>query len=625
MAIRIQQKRNQPPLGAILDAEGRCQFCVWAPESEQVTLHLLSPDRLMTMERDADGYHRLTVENVPAGALYSYQLKEGVDRPDPASRSQPQGVHGPSQVMESSFSWTDDRWVGIPLEDYIFYELHVGTFTPEGTFGAIIPHLESLKALGITAIEIMPVGQFPGERNWGYDGVNIYAVQQSYGGVDGLKRLVNACHEHGLAVVLDVVYNHLGPEGNYLNDFGPYFTDRYHTPWGSALNFDGLQSDEVRRYFIENALYWIKDFHIDALRLDATHAMLDFSADTFLEVLVATIHREAHRLNRHIYLIAENDRSDDRLLRPRELGGYGLDAQWSDELHHTLHTLLTGELVGYYEDFGKFPQLVSALKRGYVYAGEYSPFRGRHHGTFQSDLPAERFVVCTQNHDQVGNRMNGDRLAQLVSFESLKLAAGVVLLSPYLPLLFMGEEFASSSPFLFFSSFEDPELATAVSKGRKEEFKGHNWGDEVPDPQDEATFQQSKLDHSLRDQGHHRVLLDFYTELIRLRKSLPALSNLDKDRMEVIGFERDQVIFMHRWHADSDVIAVYNFSDQPVSLTLPMPQGDWKCQLHSADARWHPDEQSATELEIPSWDNGSSAQLFLPATSFILLVKQHHD
>jgi maltooligosyltrehalose trehalohydrolase len=525
-------------------------------------------------------------------------------------------------VVASEFAWTDDRWIGIPLESYIFYELHVGTFTTEGTFDAIIPQLEALKSLGVTAIEIMPIGQFPGDRNWGYDGVNIYAVQNSYGGVVGLKRLVNACHEYGLAVVLDVVYNHLGPEGNYLNDFGPYFTDRYHTPWGSALNFDGERSDHVRRYFIENALYWITEFHVDALRLDATHAMLDFSADTFLEVLVSTVQDEARVLNRHVYLIAENDRSDDRLLRPRELGGYGLDAQWSDELHHVLHTLLTGENVGYYEDFGQFPQLVGALKRGFVYAGEYSPFRARHHGTFRNDLPAERFVVCTQNHDQVGNRMKGDRLAQLVSFESLKLAAGIVLLSPYLPLLFMGEEFASPSPFLFFSSFEDPELATAVSKGRKEEFKGHNWGDDVPDPQDETTFQQSKLDLSLRDQGHHRVLLDFYTELIHLRKTLPALSNLDKDRLEVIGYERERVVLMHRWQGDSDVIAVFNFAPQAVSLTLPVPQGEWECLLHSADPHWQGDDQNQTSPEIPTWDREAPAQLTLPASSFILLAKQ---
>lgn len=631
MATILQKYRqNRRELGAMLTPDGRCHFCVWGPFAQQMTLHLLGPeDQYLPMERDAEGYHRLSVEGVAPGTLYAYQPDGNAERPDPASRSQPQGVHGPSQVIDAAFAWTDDRWAGIPLDQYIFYELHVGTFTPEGTFDEVIPHLKDLAALGVTAIEIMPVAQFPGERNWGYDGVNLFAVQNSYGSADGLKRLVNACHAHGLAVVLDVVYNHLGPEGNYLSDFGPYFTERYHTPWGAGLNFDGVNSDHVRRFFIENALNWINEFHIDGLRLDATHAMLDFSANTFLETLVDAVHQEGERLHRQVVLIAENDRSDDRLLRPVELGGYGLDAQWSDELHHVLHTLLTGEAFGYYEDYGKFSQLVSALKHGFVYSGAYSPFRGRHHGTFRTDLPAECFVVCTQNHDQVGNRMNGDRLSQLVSFESLKLASGIVLLSPYLPLLFMGEEFASPTPFLFFSSFEDPELAAAVSKGRAEEFDGHDWSEDVPDPQDEETFHRSKLDHSLRGQGRHALMLDFYTELIHLRKTLPALSHLNKDRLEVIGYEREQVIFMHRWHEDhletSDVIAVYNFSDHPVTLSLPVPAGNWKCMLHSADRRWQHETDSQITPEIPDWDADSPAELSLPATAFILLVKHEHQ
>lgn len=624
-------QRNRRELGAMLTTDGRCHFCVWAPFAQQMTLHLISPgSRRLPMERDAEGYHRLTVDGVEPGMLYLYQPDGGDERPDPASRSQPQGVHGPSEVIDPVFAWTDDRWAGIPLSSYIFYELHVGTFTPEGTFDAIIPHLEALTALGVTAIELMPVAQFPGVRNWGYDGVNLFAVQNSYGGAAGLKRLVNACHAHGLAVVLDVVYNHLGPEGNYLSDFGPYFTERYHTPWGAGLNFDGTHSDHVRRFFIENALHWITEFHIDGLRLDATHAMLDFSANTFLETLVAAVHQQAERLHREVVLIAENDRGDDRLLRPVELGGYGLDAQWSDELHHVLHTLLTGESFGYYEDFGRFSQLVTALKRGFVYSGAYSPFRGRQHGTFRTDLPAERFVVCSQNHDQIGNRMNGDRLSQLVSFEALKLAAGMVLLSPYLPLLFMGEEFASQTPFLFFSSFEDPELAAAVSKGRAEEFDGHGWSEDVPDPQDEQTFLRSRLDHTLRREGQHGVMLEFYTELIRLRKTLPALSHLDKDRLEVIGYEREQVIFMHRWHEDyldiSDVIAVYNLSEQPVTLNLPVPAGDWQCVLHSADTRWQAEPDSEPLAQIPQWDHDAPAVLTLPGTSFILLTKHdHHD
>ncbi|MBZ0305893.1 MAG: malto-oligosyltrehalose trehalohydrolase, partial [Anaerolineae bacterium] len=426
--------------GAIFTQDGSCQFCVWAPAAKNVTVHLLSPqEKLIPMQPAANGYHTALVDGIEPGTRYQYQFN-GLERPDPASHFQPEGVHGASQVVNHQFGWTDSAWFGIPLEDYIFYELHVGTFTPEGTFDAVIPHLPSLKSLGVTAIEIMPIAQFPGTRNWGYDGVYIYAPQNSYGGVDGFKRLVDACHQHGLAVVLDVVYNHFGPEGNYLNDFGPYFTDKYQTPWGTALNFDGAHSDDVRRFFIENALYWITEFHVDALRLDATHAMLDFSAAPFLEVLTAAVHAHASVLNRRVYLIAENDRSDNRLLLPPEVGGAGLDAQWSDDLHHALHTLLTGENAGYYADFGQFRQLVQALQQGFVYGGQYSVFRQRRHGTFSPDLPAHRFVVCTQNHDQVGNRMNGERLSHLVSPEDLKLAAGIVLLSPYLPLIFMGEE-----------------------------------------------------------------------------------------------------------------------------------------------------------------------------------------
>ena len=316
----------------------------------------------------------------------------------------------------------------------MLYELHVGTFTAQGTFDAIVPHLDELKDLGITSIELMPVAQFPGDRNWGYDGVYPFAVQNSYGGPEGLKRLVNACHQRGLAVTLDLVYNHLGPEGNYLQDFGPYFTDRYRTPWGSAINFDGPESDEVRRFFIENALYWVTEFRVDALRLDAVHGIFDFSALHFLQELAAAVHEQAEQLNRRIYVIAESDLNDVRIVRSPELGGYGLDAQWNDDFHHALHTLLTGERTGYYEDFGRIQDLAKAFAEGFVYSGAYSPARRRRHGNSSKDLAAPRFVVFAQNHDQVGNR---HRLSALVSFEWLKLAAAVVLLSPFIPLLFI--------------------------------------------------------------------------------------------------------------------------------------------------------------------------------------------
>jgi maltooligosyltrehalose trehalohydrolase len=379
------------------------------------------PERIVPLEKEDRGYHQGIIEDVEPGSLYVYRLDEGKQCPDPASRSQPQGVHGPSQVVDPHFPWEDRHWFGLPLEDYIIYELHVGSFTPEGTFEAIMSHLEELKDLGVTAVELMPVAQFPGSRNWGYDGVFPFAVQHSYGGPEGLRRLVDACHQHGLAVVLDVVYNHLGPEGNYLANFGPYFTQRYRTPWGAAINFDGPHSDEVKWFFIENALYWITEFHIDALRLDALHAILDLSAQPFLEELATAVHDEAERRGRRVYLIAESDLNDTKLIRSRELGGYGLDGQWNDDFHHALHTLLTGESSGYYQDFGKVGDLAKAFTEGYVYSGQYSAYRRRQHGNSSKLLPAPKFVVCAQNHDQVGNRMFGERLTQMVSFDALKL------------------------------------------------------------------------------------------------------------------------------------------------------------------------------------------------------------
>lgn len=621
MAAEAQQ---QNALGAVLDGDGTCHFRVWAPNAEQASVVFEQPDgRNIPMRRDEEGYHAVAVDGIQPETCYWYQLGD-LKRPDPASRSQPDGLHGPSEVISNAFEWTDHQWRGIPLEDYIFYELHVGTFTPEGTFDAVIPHLDSLVALGVTAIEIMPVAQFPGTRNWGYDGAALYAVQNSYGGPQAFKRLIDASHARGLAVVLDVVYNHFGPEGNNLNDFGPYTNDHYRIPWGNALNFDGPQSDHVRRFFIENALMWIDEFHIDGLRLDATHALLDFSANPILELLASVVHERRSRLKRDIFLIAENDRSDDRLLRPVEAGGVGIDAQWSDELHHTLHTILTGESFGYYQDYGHFSQVVHAYRHGYVYAGEYSPFRGRHHGTFRIDLPAKRFVVCTQNHDQVGNRMKGDRLSQLVPFEALKLAAGLVLLSPYLPLLFMGEEYGETNPFQFFTSFEDPELQKAVSKGRAKEFEAYNWQGDVPDPQDENTFNASKLDYTRRDQGHHGLLLAFYTALIQLRKTLPALRNLDKTCMEVTGFDRQHVLFARRWHGDSDVCLLFNFADTPYEVMAPIPAGTWRCILASSDARWKPDEATA-DSEVPLIDSRSSGAIRLPPLSCTVYVKQEVD
>ena len=378
------------------------RFRVWAPEAEQIELRLLTPEeRAWPMERLTGGYWQIIVDDVEAGALYVYRIDGDKERPDPASRFQPDGVHGPSMVVSSAFAWEDQGWQGIPLEQLIIYELHVGTFTPEGTFDALLPYVSGLKDLGATAVEIMPVAQFPGPRNWGYDGVGVFAVQNSYGGPAGLRRLVNACHKEGLAVILDVVYNHLGAEGNYLWDYGPYFTDRYKTPWGSAVNFDGAYSDDVRRYFIENALYWLIDFHIDGLRLDAVHAMLDFSARPFIDDLTAALSRQKSCRGREIHLIAESGLNNRRVVSARERGGYGLDAQWSDDFHHAVHTLLTHERQGYYEDFVRpdgrplLQYLVKALREGYVYSGQYSRFRKRRHGNSSARNPCLPF--CGQH------------------------------------------------------------------------------------------------------------------------------------------------------------------------------------------------------------------------------------
>jgi maltooligosyltrehalose trehalohydrolase len=606
-------------LGAVYLGDGRCRFLVWVPLVQRVDVHIVSPGELtVPLKKDERGYHRGTVDGVMPGSLYFYRLDDQRERPDPASRCQPHGVHGPSQVVDTDFPWRDGSWSGLPLEEYIIYELHVGTFTQEGTFEAIIPYLEELSGLGITALELTPVAQFPGNRNWGYDGVYPFAVQHSYGGPDGLKSLVDTCHRKGLAIVLDVVYNHFGPEGNYIADFGPYFTDRYKTPWGAAINFDGPYSDEVRRFFIENALYWLTDFHIDALRLDALHAIMDVSAYTFLEELSQAFHREAKALKRKAYLIGESTANDARLIKPQELGGYGLDAQWNDDFHHSLHTLLTGERNGYYQDFGQLEHLVKAFREGFVYSGQYSRYRQRRHGVSSRDIPAGRFVVFAQNHDQVGNRMHSERLSQLACFEVLKLAAGIVLLSPFIPLIFMGEEYGDTAPFLYFISHSEPELVEAIRRGRREEFAAFQWQGEPPDPQNEAAFLASKLNWQLRSDSQHRILVEFYRELIHLRREIPALACLSKDSLEIKGFAQRKLLFLHRWNKDNEVVAVFNINEDRTSVRLPIPAGRWRKGLDSSEERWR-GIGSTTPEQISS--NGE-ADLVLNPWSLVLFVKE---
>jgi maltooligosyltrehalose trehalohydrolase len=574
-------------IGAQLQ-KGFCSFVVWASLREKVDVKIVSPEeRIVPMEMDERGYWRVEVSGILPGARYLYRLDNGKGRPDPASRFQPEGVHGPSQVVDhASFSWEDAGWTGLSLQDYILYELHAGTFTQEGTFDAIITRLDYLKETGITAIELMPVAQFPGARNWGYDGVYPYAVHNSYGGPDGLKRLVNACHRMGLAVVLDVVYNHLGPEGNYLWDYGPYFTDKYKTPWGDAVNFDGPYCDEVRGYFIESALAWVTDYHIDALRIDAIHGIFDFSAKHFLQELGEAVHARAEELGRKVQVIPESDLNDVRVINPVEFGGHGLDAQWNDDFHHALHTLITGERKGYYCDFGRLEHLEKAFREGFVYSGQYSEFRKRRHGSSSKDRPARQFVVFSQNHDQVGNRMKGERLSSMVSFEQLKLAAGVVLLSPFIPLLFMGEEYGETAPFQYFVSHSDEALRGAIRKGRKEEFASFGWKGDVPDPGAESAFLNSHIDPGLRRTGRHKSLFAYYAMLLKLRRSLPALSSLSKENTDAKGYEEERVLQVRRRHGDSDCIIFYAFSDQPIALTVVVPAGAWVKVLDSSSPAW---------------------------------------
>jgi maltooligosyltrehalose trehalohydrolase len=601
----VIENSDQKPLGATILDSGGCSFLVWAPRAQQAEVLIAAPsERVIAMERLPFGYFYAEAGDLGPGAEYKYRLDRAIERPDPASKSQPYGVHGPSQAVSSRFDWNDHAWRGIRLSQYVIYELHVGTFTPQGTFDAIIPRLESLKDMGITAIELMPVAQFPGDRNWGYDGVYPFAVQNSYGGREALKRLVDACHTAGIAVVLDVVYNHLGPEGNYCGDFGPYFTSSYKTAWGDALNFEGPDSDPVRRYFLDNALQWLDEFHIDALRLDAVHAILDISARPFIKELAAAIQKFAERSHRLVYLMPESNRNDSHLVRPLEVGGWGLGSVWNDDFHHALHVLLTGERDGYYQDYDGIEDLARSFGHGFVFSGQYSKYRKRRHGNSSAGLQGEHFIVFAQNHDQIGNRREGDRLTRLVSFDELKLAAAAVIFSPFLPLVFMGEEYGERAPFQYFVSHSDPQLIEAVRQGRIAEFDGWEQSSPVPDPQSEQTFQHSKLDWNLRHQGQHKALGDFYRELFRLRREVPALEQLDMETLEVEATPGG--LFLRRWCGPSHILAIFHFDSNPREMDVVAPAGVWRKMIDSSDSRW-----GGTGSRLPEHLN-SSGEIRLP-------------
>lgn len=577
----------QLDLGARFLGPAQVRFRVWAPRAKTVSVRLIGRDGRPTPLQSRElGYFEADMPGVVEGDRYLYVLNDEKERPDPASRFQPDGVHGPSAVVDpGAFRWTDQGWRGLTRDQLVIYELHVGTFTREGTFQAVVPLLDYLRHdVGVTAIELMPVAQFPGTRNWGYDGVYPFAPQASYGGPQGLRLLVDACHAKGLGVILDVVYNHLGPEGNYLGDFGPYFTDRYHTPWGAAINYDGPDSDEVRRYIIGNALYWITEYHIDGLRLDAIHGIYDFGVRHILRDLTDAVHAQADRLGRSVLVIAESDLNDVRVIAPPEEGGYGLDAQWNDDFHHALHARLTGEREGYYQDFGRLDQLAAAIQDGFVYTGQRSAYRRRRHGSVSRGRPSSRFVVFAQNHDQVGNRARGDRLSTLIPFEALKVAAAAVLLAPNIPLLFMGEEYGERAPFLYFTDHGDPALVEAVRRGRKAEFAAFGWTGDIPDPQDPATFDRSRVRPGEPADPRQSALLRWYRRLLDLRRSVPAFAAAESGSAGHHAWTDDaqQVLTLHRWAADgSAALVILGFNDQPASLLLPPPQGPWRLSLWS--------------------------------------------
>jgi maltooligosyltrehalose trehalohydrolase len=530
-----------------------------------------------------DGYWFLELAGVSAGSRYFVSV-DGKDRPDPTSRSQPDGVHGASEILDETFPWSDVGWRGRPLAEMVIYELHVGTFTSAGTFEAIIEHLDELAALGVNTIEIMPISQFPGERNWGYDGVLPFAAQNSYGGRRGFKELVDACHAKNFSVLLDVVYNHFGPEGNYLADFGPYFTNRYRTPWGDAINFDGRGSKHVRRYFLENALQWVQECHVDGFRLDAVHAIFDNSTLHFLEELSSTVHQVAQELDRTVVLVAETNRNDPRIVTAVNDGGLGLDGQWPDDFSRSVQGLLTGDRFGYYADFGSVTHISKAYRQAFVLTGEHSVYRGDLHGHSAAHLPADRFVVCVQNHDQVGNRAGSDRLSQLTDLDSLKLAAATVILSPYVPLLFMGEEYGEPAPFHYFIDHSERALCKAVHRGRIAEFARHAWQETPPHPKARRTFDACKLTHALKQEDRHVAIWQYYRHLLGLRQTYAAIREPRRDHSHVDCEEAHGLLVAHRWCEQDEIALLLNFGNHPVDVALPRGRhpGSWRLVFRSA-------------------------------------------
>lgn len=571
---------------------------VWAPAAGSV--QLVTRDLRVGMNRQAGGWWACFSEHIRHGLDYSFSVDGKDPLPDPRSGWQPWGVHGYSRYIDHSlFQWRDTTWQPHELGSAVIYELHTGTFSEEGTFQGITGHLDHLQILGITHIELMPVNSFSGDRGWGYDGVYPFAPMECYGGPDGLKMLVDECHRRGFSMILDVVYNHLGPEGNYLGHYGPYFTEKYTTPWGSAINFDGPGSDEVRRFFIDNAIMWLRDYHFDVLRIDAVHSIFDMSALHFLEELSSAVDQFSRDKGRNKFVIAESDLNDPRIITPGERGGYGIHAQWCDDLHHSVHAFLTGERKGYYQDFGKLEDIAKALKKGYVWDGKYSSFRKRRHGRSSAEIRGDRLVGFIQDHDQVGNRARGERLDHLVGKGMSMCAAALYICSPFIPMLFQGEEWGASSPFQYFTSHGDPELGKAVTSGRRREFLSFGWKEEdVPDPQDKNTFLRSRLNWKELSEEEHGKVLEWYRELVAVRKKFPELHDGNLDGVHVHFSEEKKWFSFQRGR----ILLVFNFSYK-VDLIHPL---DDPC----------PDLLLASDPGCEIRGN----ELFLPSTSVAILM-----
>ncbi|RYG11696.1 MAG: malto-oligosyltrehalose trehalohydrolase [Chitinophagaceae bacterium] len=601
MQIDISKRK----IGLNFTGDGVAEIWLWAPEAFNVVFHIVNTNKLLQMLKQDFGYWFLKTDLIKPGDEYAVVLaglpfgnnkEANKTRADPASLFQRKGIGSTSTAFNlSAFQWNDKNWNGIPLREYIIYELHTGTFSAEGDFDGIINKLDYLVGLGITAIEIMPVSQFPGDRNWGYDGVFPFAVQNSYGGPEALQNFVNRCHQKGISVILDVVYNHFGPEGNYFSGFGPYFTEKHHTPWGAAINFDDGRAEEVRTFFIESVLMWFRDFHIDTLRLDAVHAIKDFSPQHILAEIKLYTEKLSSITGRSYRLIVELDLNDNKFINPQQKGGYGMDAQWIDEFHHALRVTTGQEKTGYYSDFNGVADLAKSYNHAYVYDGQYSPHRRKNFGVV-ADNPGDQFVVFSQNHDQIGNRMLGERSSVLVSFELLKVMAGAVFCSPFIPMIFMGEEWAETNPFQFFISHSDKALVDAVRKGRKAEFSAFHTDSNPPDPQSEQTFNNSKIDWSKHLSGKHKTMLNFYKKLIEVRKSNNALNTLDRSGTLAIALTDKNTLLLKREGKGQELICIMNFSQKEQIIQIEDFGSKWSLLLDSAAVEYGGPNQTNPQI-----------------------------